>query len=129
MTSRWEHGIATKTLRVGVIGLGYVGLPLAHVFWQAGFAVTGFDIDPEKIVRLKAGESYIKHFAHERVAAMMQSGRFTATDDFVQLKTIDAILDLRADPAHRHARTGLAFRGCDEPRHRKTFPQRSSGGA
>ncbi len=109
MTSRWEYGIATKTLRVGVIGLGYVGLPLAHVFWQAGFAVTGFDIDPEKIVRLKAGESYIKHFAHERVAAMMQSGRFAATDDFVQLKTIDAILYLRADPAYRHARTGSAL--------------------
>ena len=57
MTTRWEYGIATKTLRVGVIGLGYVGLPLAHVFWQAGFAVTGFDIDPEKIVRLKAAKA------------------------------------------------------------------------
>jgi UDP-N-acetyl-D-glucosamine dehydrogenase len=88
----WDQKIAAKSLRVGVIGLGYVGLPLVHVFWQAGFAVTGFDIDPGKIVRLRAGESYIKHFAGERVAAMVRSGRFAATGDFTQLKNLDAVL-------------------------------------
>jgi UDP-N-acetyl-D-glucosamine dehydrogenase len=88
----WQARLAAKSLRVGVIGLGYVGLPLTHVFWQAGFSVTGFDIDPEKIVRLKAGESYIKHFPHQRANTMVQSGRFNATDDFSQLKNVDAIL-------------------------------------
>lgn len=90
--STWEKKLAAKTLRVGVIGLGYVGLPLAHVFWQAGFAVTGFDIDPEKIAKLRSGESYIKHFLHQRVGAMVQSGRFAATNDFSNLRNADAIL-------------------------------------
>ena len=47
--AHWQAKLAAKSLRVGVIGLGYVGLPLTHVFWQAGFSVTGFDTDPEKI--------------------------------------------------------------------------------
>ncbi len=92
MSALWNAKLAAKSLRVGVIGLGYVGLPLTHVFWQAGFSVTGFDIDPEKIVRLKAGESYINHFPHQRVATMVQSGRFAATADFAELKNVDAIL-------------------------------------
>jgi len=92
VATRWEQKLAAKSLRVGVIGLGYVGLPLVHVFWQAGFPVTGFDIDPEKIAKLKAGESYIRHFLHQRVGAMVQSGRFAATDHFSELKYVDAIL-------------------------------------
>jgi UDP-N-acetyl-D-glucosamine dehydrogenase len=92
LVKHWEQKLAAKSLRVGVIGLGYVGLPLAHVFWQAGFAVTGFDIDSDKIAKLKAGESYIKHFPHQRIGSMIQSGRFAATDDFAELKNVDAIL-------------------------------------
>ena len=53
--------IKTRTARIGIIGLGYVGLPLAIEFVKAGFPVTGFDIDPEKIKLLKQGKSYIKH--------------------------------------------------------------------
>jgi 6-phosphogluconate dehydrogenase (decarboxylating) len=53
--------IKTRTARIGIIGLGYVGLPLAIEFVKAGFPVTGFDIDPEKIKLLKKGKSYIKH--------------------------------------------------------------------
>jgi len=92
LLTRWEQKLAAKTLRVGVIGLGYVGLPLAHVFWQAGFPVAGFDIDSDKIAKLKSGESYIKHFPHQRIGSMVQSGRFAATDDFADLKNVDAIL-------------------------------------
>jgi UDP-N-acetyl-D-glucosamine dehydrogenase len=88
----WEKKLTAKSLRVGVIGLGYVGLPLAHVFWQAGFPVTGFDIDSEKIAKLKSGESYIKHFPHQRIGSMVQSGRFAATDCFADLKNVDAVL-------------------------------------
>jgi UDP-N-acetyl-D-glucosamine dehydrogenase len=62
------------------------------VFWQAGFSVTGFDIDSDKVAKLKSGESYIKHFPHQRVGSMVQSGRFAATDDFAELKNVDAIL-------------------------------------
>jgi UDP-N-acetyl-D-glucosamine dehydrogenase len=90
--SAWEKKLAAKSLRVGVIGLGYVGLPLVHVFWQAGFPVTGFDIDSDKIEKLKSGESYIRHFPHQRIGSMVQSGRFAATDDIAELKNVDAIL-------------------------------------
>jgi UDP-N-acetyl-D-glucosamine dehydrogenase len=62
------------------------------VFWQAGFPVTGFDIDSDKIAKLKSGESYIKHFPHQRIGSMVQSGRFAATDDFAELRNVDAIL-------------------------------------
>jgi UDP-N-acetyl-D-mannosaminuronate dehydrogenase len=53
--------ITSRSARIGIIGLGYVGLPLAIEFVKAGFSVTGFDIDPEKIKLLKKGKSYIKH--------------------------------------------------------------------
>ena len=60
--------ISSKSACVGVIGLGYVGLPLALVFEEAGFPVLGFDIDPTKPEALNRGESYIKHIGPERVA-------------------------------------------------------------
>jgi UDP-N-acetyl-D-glucosamine dehydrogenase len=88
----FEAKLAARTLRVGVIGLGYVGLPLAHVFWQSGIASTGFDIDPVKIEKIAAGETYIKHFGAERIREMKDGGRFSATDDFTQLAQMDAIL-------------------------------------
>ena len=61
--------ITSRTATVGVIGLGYVGLPLALVFQEAGFPVIGFDIDPTKPEALNRGESYIRHIGAERVAA------------------------------------------------------------
>ncbi|HEY2069869.1 MAG TPA: nucleotide sugar dehydrogenase [Rhizomicrobium sp.] len=88
----FEARLEARTLRIGVIGLGYVGLPLAHVFWQAGVSCTGFDIDAAKIETLAKGETYIKHFGAERVRAMTDSGRFSATADFAELKNVDAIL-------------------------------------
>ncbi len=88
----FEARIEARTLRVGVIGLGYVGLPLAYVFWQGGIACTGFDIDASKIETLARGETYIKHFGAERVREMTGSGRFDATCDFSRLADMDAIL-------------------------------------
>ncbi|HEX3810247.1 MAG TPA: nucleotide sugar dehydrogenase [Rhizomicrobium sp.] len=87
-----ERKIAARTLQVGIIGLGYVGLPLAHVFWQAGLKTTGFDIDSAKVKTLNAGQSYIKHFGAETVETMIGSGRFSATDSFAELANMDAIL-------------------------------------
>jgi UDP-N-acetyl-D-glucosamine dehydrogenase len=88
----FEQKIQSRTLTVAVIGLGYVGLPLVNVFWQAGVKVVGFDIDPVKIVKLANGESYISHFPSERIAQMNASGRFRVTDDFSSLSDADAIL-------------------------------------
>jgi UDP-N-acetyl-D-glucosamine dehydrogenase len=88
----FETRLSARTLTIGVIGLGYVGLPLVHAFWQAGLRVVGFDIDRSKIDKLAAGTSYINHFASDCVAAMMASARFEATDDFRALGDVDAVL-------------------------------------
>ena len=90
--AQFEDKLGDKTVRVGVIGLGYVGLPLVHVFWQAGLRTIVFDIDPGKIDKLARDETYIKHFAAENVRAMNASGRFSATTDFAELANVDAVL-------------------------------------
>ena len=90
--TEFESKLSAKSIRVGVMGLGYVGLPLVHAFWQAGVATVGFDKDPGKIEKLTRGESYIKHFAPDKIAAMNASGRFKATADFSELANVDAIL-------------------------------------
>jgi UDP-N-acetyl-D-glucosamine dehydrogenase len=83
--------IEGKTARVGVIGLGYVGLPLTRVFAERGFPVLGFDIDPHKVARLQRGESYIGHISASAVQEMRRHG-FEATDRFERLAEADAIL-------------------------------------
>jgi UDP-N-acetyl-D-glucosamine dehydrogenase len=77
---------------VAVIGLGYVGLPLSIAFIEAGYQVSGFDIDPEKITLLNRGETYIRHIGAAAVKAMVDSGRFVASSDFAGLKAVDAII-------------------------------------
>ena len=88
----FERKLAQRTLTIGVIGLGYVGLPLCRVFWQAGLKATGFDIDGAKIAKLKENKSYIRHFPDETLRQMNELGRFSATADFSQLKNTDAVL-------------------------------------
>ncbi|MFL6690404.1 MAG: nucleotide sugar dehydrogenase [Alphaproteobacteria bacterium] len=84
--------LRSRELTVGVIGLGYVGLPLVHAFWQSGVKVLGFDIDAAKVGKLEDGISYISHFAAEKIHAMAASGRFHATADFSRMVDADAIL-------------------------------------
>ena len=80
-----------RRARIGVIGLGYVGLPLARAFHEAGFAVTGFDTDAQKPARLAAGRSHIMDVSDSEVARMAGSGRFEATGDFARLDEADAV--------------------------------------
>lgn len=87
---------------VGVIGQGYVGLPLGLVFSEAGFHVIAFDIDTKKVEALSKGESYIKHVGPQRVAAAVRSGRFSATCDFDRLRECDAILICVPTPLGSH---------------------------
>jgi UDP-N-acetyl-D-glucosamine dehydrogenase len=101
--------IASRSALVGVIGQGYVGLPLALVFEEAGFTVRGFDVDPKKIDALNRGESYIKHIGADRVAASVRRGRFTATTDFDGLRECDAILICVPTPLGRHREPDLSF--------------------
>jgi UDP-N-acetyl-D-glucosamine dehydrogenase len=105
----FESKLNDKTVRVGVIGLGYVGLPLVHAFWQAGLHTVGFDIDPGKIERLGKGETYIKHFASENVRAMNASGRFKATADFADLSEVDAVLICVPTPLNAAREPDLSY--------------------
>ncbi|MBI4179336.1 nucleotide sugar dehydrogenase [bacterium] len=83
--------IARKEIQAGIIGLGYVGLPLAMAFARAGVRVTGFDVDPRKVDQLKAGESYIADVPSKDVRDMVRKKRFTATVDFNVLRKMDTI--------------------------------------
>jgi UDP-N-acetyl-D-glucosamine dehydrogenase len=83
--------IRSKDARVGVIGLGYVGLPLAVEFARAGFHVTGFDTDASKTASIKAGKSYIPDVPDADLAACVKAGRLTATTDMRELGSMDAI--------------------------------------
>ena len=80
-----------KDVRIGILGLGYVGLPLAVVFGEAGFKVTGFDPDLRKVELLKRGVSYIPDVKTEAVEKLVNSGNLTATADFSLLQEMDAV--------------------------------------
>jgi UDP-N-acetyl-D-glucosamine dehydrogenase len=89
--SQLHARISSHQATVGVIGLGYVGLPVARAFTSAGFRVLGFDIDPAKVERLNRGESYIGHIPAAEIAEMRGRG-FEATSDFTRLSEPDAII-------------------------------------
>ena len=82
------HG---KTARIGVVGLGYVGLPLAVEFAHAGFHVTGLDIDERKISKINAGESYIQDIPTSVLKPLVDAGMLDATSDFSVIKDLDTI--------------------------------------
>jgi UDP-N-acetyl-D-glucosamine dehydrogenase len=86
-----EHKIRDRSARIGVIGLGYVGLPLAVEFARAGFDVTGFDVDHAKVDDINAGRSYILDVRSDDVSACVQAGRLRATHDMAKLGDMDAI--------------------------------------
>lgn len=91
-TDRLIERIESKRAVVGVIGLGYVGLPLCAVFRRAGFRVLGFDIDSAKTEALNQGRSYIGHIPGERIREMLADGMFEATPDFARGAEADALL-------------------------------------
>ncbi len=108
-----EKRLIDKTFTLGVIGLGYVGLPLSLTFLRKGIRVIGFDLDPVKIEKLAAGESYIKHIPSDELTTYVKNEAFTATDDFRRLAEPDGLQDL-----HRCSWIGGAFQN-----HQLTGPQ------
>ena len=101
--------INSKTARVGIIGLGYVGLPLALEFSLKGFKTIGFDIDAKKIPLLNSGKSYIKHIDGEKVLQAIQSKNFYATTDFSQLVEVDAIIICVPTPLTEHREPDMTY--------------------
>jgi UDP-N-acetyl-D-glucosamine dehydrogenase len=98
-----------KTAKVGVIGLGYVGLPLANLFHQKGFQVFGFDIDQRKVDSLNAGKSYIGHIPNERVTELMANGRFIPTTDFARIREVDTVSICVPTPLDDYREPDLSF--------------------
>ncbi len=89
---QWKQKVENKKVVVGVLGLGYVGLPLAREFASAGLKVVGFDVDDKKVNILNSGRSIIKHVPHSQVKRMVKEGLFTATTNMSRLRTVDAVL-------------------------------------
>lgn len=87
-----KQQILDRKAKVGVIGLGYVGLPLVCLFTRGGYPVLGFDIDEDKVQKLGRGESYIGHIPSEHIKDLVASGRFEATADFDRLNEPDVII-------------------------------------
>jgi len=102
--------IRRKEALVGVIGLGYVGLPLALAFSEAGLSTLGFDTDAEKVALLKRGESYISHIPSDRVArAVAGKAGLVATSDFSRLREVDAAIICVPTPLGKHREPDLSF--------------------
>ena len=83
--------IRSRTARVGVVGLGYVGLPLAVEYAEAGYHVTGIDISEDKVARFSAGDSYVGDVPSSTLAPLVTSGRLQATADFSVIRDLDTI--------------------------------------
>lgn len=103
-----EKKISEKTCVVGIVGLGYVGLPLAMRFSEVGLKVIGFDINATIIPKLNRGESLFSHLGGERVKAAVQAG-FEATNDFSRIQEVDAVILCVPTPLGRHMEPDLSM--------------------
>lgn len=104
-----KERIKNRDVRIGVVGLGYVGLPMVRLFASKQFKTTGFDIDEKKIHKLRRGQSYIKSFPSETVAEMMREGWFTPTSDFSRLRDMDAIIICVPTPLTVYGEPDLSY--------------------
>lgn len=94
---------------IGIIGLGYVGIPLALTACNAGFKVIGFDINATRVEQINLGQSFIKHISTEAIKQATREGRFTATTDFDRLREVDAILIAVPTPLSKQREPDLSF--------------------
>lgn len=104
-----KEKFADKTAVVGVLGLGYVGLPLVLGYAEKGIRVIGFDIDERKVTALTAGQSYIEHIGADRVAAARAGDLLTATSDFSRINEVDAIIICVPTPLDKHHEPDLSY--------------------
>ena len=107
--SQWEKKVENKEVVVGVLGLGYVGLPLAREFASAHLKVVGFDVDEKKVKILNSGRSIIKHVPHSQVRQMVKAGLFRATTEMARLKSVDAILICVPTPLTENREPDMQF--------------------
>jgi len=98
-----------RTARIGILGLGYVGVPLASAFGEAGFQVTGVDPDPNKVNSINKGESYIKDVPSEQIARLLKLSRLSATTDFSVLRNCDAVSICVPTPLRKTGDPDMSF--------------------
>ena len=101
--------IKEKKAHIGIIGLGYVGLPLTIAFCKAGFRVTGLDIDQEKIDLLSQGKSYINHIPDEKINRLIQGNKFKASTDFSSVGQLDCILICVPTPLNKNREPDMSY--------------------
>ncbi len=101
--------INEKNAVIGVVGLGYVGLPLILEYAEKGFKSLGFDIDPSKIEYISKGQSYIKHIPSEKIDKVVKKGTFSSTTDFSRLEEVDAILVAVPTPLDKYRAPDLSY--------------------
>ncbi|HEX3408450.1 MAG TPA: nucleotide sugar dehydrogenase [Caulobacteraceae bacterium] len=101
--------LQARSATIGIIGLGYVGLPLAAAAARAGFQAIGFDIDPQKPERLNRGQSYIDAVPSNELARLVADGRFRATDDFALLGECDVVAICVPTPLTRQREPDLSY--------------------
>lgn len=101
--------IKSKQARIGIIGLGYVGLPLVLEFGHAGFQVVGLDIDPAKVKRLNRGESYIRHIPPDAIQGLIEQKRLESTTDFSKVSELDCILICVPTPLNSNREPDMSF--------------------
>ncbi|MFQ5984002.1 MAG: nucleotide sugar dehydrogenase [Alphaproteobacteria bacterium] len=104
-----KERLRRREAHIGVIGLGYVGLPLVRAFGEKGFETTGFDVDGEKVDRLNSGSSYIRHIPSDAVRTLLDSGRFRPTADFGRLRDVDVIVICVPTPLTRHREPDISY--------------------
>lgn len=103
------EAIQNRTATVGVIGLGYVGLPLVRIFARAGYSVIGFDCDPEKVRLLNQGQSYIKHITSDEISELLDSDKFVPTCDVKRLADTHAIVICVPTPLSKNREPDLSY--------------------
>lgn len=109
LSARFLEMVGTRSLTVGVVGMGYVGLPLALTFAESGFRVLGFDTDPVKVQRLNAADSYIQHIDAARVTRAVGNGKLAATSDFGRAAEADALLICVPTPLTRQREPDMRY--------------------
>ena len=100
--------LTNKTATIGIVGLGYVGLPLMLRYTQVGYKVLGLDIDPDKVNKLNAGQSYIEHIPATAITAAVNKG-FEATTDFSRSSEADALIICVPTPLNKYREPDLSF--------------------
>ena len=104
---KFEKKMKSKSLNICIIGLGYVGLPLAAAFCENGFQVLGLDTDHQKIAQLNSGKSYIKHIPDQRIYEIISKNLFQVTEDFSLISSVDVIIICVPTPLSKHREPDL----------------------